>query len=57
MPLSHIIFINRQFSNAWLCKCSCGELFTGKGQTYPIAVRKHLFETLVLSTQEVAANG
>jgi hypothetical protein len=27
----HVIFINRQFSNGWIRKCSCGELFTGKG--------------------------
>lgn len=31
MELSHVIFINRQYSNGWLKKCSCGELFTGKG--------------------------
>jgi hypothetical protein len=43
--LSHPIVHVKQYSNAWLIKCGCGELFTGKGVTYPIAVRKHLFES------------
>lgn len=45
--LSHRITHVRQFSNAWLIKCGCGELFTGKGHGYPINVRKHLLETVV----------
>jgi len=43
--LSHPITMVRQFSNAWLIKCGCGELFTGKGISYPVSVRKHLFES------------
>jgi len=45
--LSHRITHVNQFSNAWLIKCGCGDVFTGKGHGYPIAVRKHLHETAV----------
>lgn len=44
IELEHFIYVNLQYSNGWLAKCSCGELFTGKGITYPIAVRKHLID-------------
>lgn len=44
MELEHFIYVNLQFSNGWIQKCSCGELFTGKGTTDPIVTRKHLIE-------------
>lgn len=48
--LSHPVTTVRQFSNAWLIQCGCGELFTGKGNSYPVSVRKHLFESAEVVT-------
>lgn len=45
--ISHRITHVQQYSNAWLIKCGCGEVFTGKGHSYPMAVRKHLADTVV----------
>jgi hypothetical protein len=44
ITVSHIIFIQRQFSNAWLKKCSCGEVFTGKGQSEDVKTLAHIRE-------------
>jgi len=47
VTLSHRVTHVQQFSNAWMIKCGCGELFTGKGHSYPVSVRKHLADTAV----------
>lgn len=46
MDLAHFIYVNEQYSNGWIQKCSCGEVFTGKGITYPMKTRMHLLEVL-----------